>query len=246
MTAAPVPQPRRPLVIAIDGPAGAGKSTIARLLSERLGLPYLDTGAMYRAVGLLARRAGMQPPFRRDEEARLAALVDGHRIDVGAGDGDTVVTIDGEDVSHAIRASECSAMASAVSAVSAVRRALVPLQRDQAHRHGGVLEGRDIGTVVVPDADLKVFLTATADERALRRQRDLARRGLEEDLDAIRREQERRDHQDSSRSDSPLMVAEGSLVIDTSTMSPDEVVDRIVSELPRTGSGDLDTPGRTP
>jgi CMP/dCMP kinase len=233
-------------VIAIDGPAGAGKSTIARMLAARLGVPYLDTGAMYRAVGLLARRAGMTPPFAQGDWPKLAALVDGHQIEVGGGDGDTVVMVDGEDVSQLIRVPECSTMASAVSAVSAVRRALVPLQRDQAHRHGGVLEGRDIGTVVVPGADLKVFLTATAGERALRRQRDLAARGIEEDLSAIQQEQQQRDHQDSSRSDSPLQVAEGSLVVDTSYLSPEAVIDRILLELEGTGHRELDTPGRTP
>ncbi len=216
------------------------------MLASRLGVPYLDTGAMYRAVGLLARRAGMAPPFTEDDGPHLASLVDGHQIEVYAGNGDTMVTIDGEDVSTVIRAPECSTMASAVSAVSAVRRALVPVQRDQARRHGGVLEGRDIGTVVVPEADLKVFLTATAGERAFRRQRDLAMRGIAEDLGAIQREQEQRDHQDSSRTDSPLQVAQGSLVVDTTVLSPDEVIDRILLELSTTGHGELDTPGGTP
>jgi cytidylate kinase len=246
VTAAPASRPQRHFVIAIDGPAGAGKSTIARMLASRLRVPYLDTGAMYRAVGLLARRAGMTPPFTTDDGPRLASLVGGHQIEVCAGDGTTIVTIDGEDVSTAIRAPECSTMASAVSAVSAVRQALVPLQRDQARRHGGVLEGRDIGTVVVPDADLKVFLTATAGERAVRRQRDLALRGIGEDLEAIRREQQERDHRDSSRADSPLKVAEGSLVVDTTVLSPEEVIDRILLELSRTGHRELDTPGGTP
>lgn len=246
VTQAPTHPASRPVVIAIDGPAGAGKSTIARLLAARLGVPYLDTGAMYRAVGLLALRAGIRPPFDDRAEARLGELAGEHRIEVNGDAEGARVVVDGEDVSAEIRSPECSQMASAVSAVSAVRRSLVPLQRGEAAVRGGVLEGRDIGSVVVPEAHLKIFLTASATERAERRRLDLERRGVDVPLEEIRDEQARRDLQDSSRADSPLQVARGSVVIDTSSMSPEEVVERIVAELPATARSALDTPARTP
>ncbi len=246
MTEPTTTQPARPLVIAIDGPAGAGKSTIARMLADRLGLPYLDTGAMYRAVALLALRAGVRAPLRAADEDRLAGLANGHQIEVTAHHDGARVFIDREDVSDAIRSPECSAMASAVSAVSAVRQSLVPLQRAQAARSGGVLEGRDIGSVVVPDADLKVFLTASAAVRAQRRCRDLAERGIAADLESVRSEQAQRDLQDTSRADSPLLVARGSVVIDTTQLGLEGVVERIVAELEATRTKLLDTPGRTP
>ncbi len=221
------------VVVAIDGPAGAGKSTVARMLAGRLGVPYIDTGAMYRAVGVLAMREGMSPPFGEAERRRLEALAREHRIELEPGPDGVRVRVDGEDVSETIRSPEAAAMASAVSAVPGVRRALVPLQRAMAAAHGGVLEGRDIGTVVFPDADLKVFLTAAPEVRARRRLADLQGRGVETTLEAVLAEQEERDLRDTTREDSPLMVAPGALVIDSSELEPGAVVDRIVAHLGR-------------
>jgi cytidylate kinase len=223
----------RPPVIAIDGPAGAGKSTVARLLAGRLGLPYLDTGAMYRAAALLARRAGLSAPFAGTAGSRVAELVARHHIQLLPGVPAARVLLDGEDVSEAIRAPEVSALASAVAALSEVRRVLVALQRSLGRAAGGVMEGRDIGSVVFPDADLKVFLTASVGERAGRRWAELRRKGVEVTRAEVQRQQDARDAQDSTRSDSPLRVAEGALVVDTTGLDPERVVERLVEELRR-------------
>lgn len=223
-----------PVLIAIDGPAGAGKSTVASALARRLGLPYLDTGAMYRAVGLLALRAGFVPPFSGADEVEIGQLVEAHEVALRV-DGEKVrVEIDGEDVTDAIRSPECAMIASAVSAISAVRRALVPVQRRLASLSGGVMEGRDIGTVVLPEARLKAFLTASPETRARRRHEEIVARGVQVELEEIREQQRRRDRQDTSRADSPLQVAQGAVVVDTSGMTVSEVVDRLLEELDRT------------
>ncbi len=225
--------PKHSLVIAVDGPAGAGKSTIARALAKRLGIPYLDTGAMYRAVGLLASRHGFTTPFDVGTGACMAAMLDEHSVECRADDDGFRVMLDGEDVSREIRTPEASAMASAVSALPEIRRALVPQQRRMGEKHGGVMEGRDIGTVVFPGADLKVFLTATPEERARRRLGDLGEAGAGLSLDEVRVQQARRDLQDSSRADSPLQVASGAVVVDTTGLDIPLVVDRLMDELRR-------------
>lgn len=233
-----------PMVIAIDGPAGAGKSTIAAMLAERLGVPYLDTGAMYRAAALLALRAGLGVPLDDAVAKEVVQLLTDHIIDVEIEEGETRVVLDGDDVSQEIRTAECSAMASAVSALSPVRRKLVMLQRQLGERHGGVIEGRDIGSVVFPDARLKVFLTASPEERARRRHRDLEGLEAETSLEDVLRQQQQRDRQDSSRKDSPLQVARGAVVIDTTGMSTDEVVLRLIEELDRARDNELDSSGQ--
>jgi len=227
----PRDKPETTTLIAIDGPAGAGKSTVAGRLAARLGVPYLDTGAMYRAVALLALRDGLTTPLDEESSRRVPNLMEKHRIDVEADISGTRILVDGDDVSSELRSPECSLMASAVSAISEVRRGLVPLQRRLGLEKGGVMEGRDIGTVVFPDADLKVYLTASAEERALRRHRDLAEREMDVSIDQVREEQHRRDRQDTSRSDSPLQVARGSVVVDTTGLTLDEVVDRLMEEV---------------
>lgn len=237
---------QRPLLVAIDGPAGAGKSTVAAALAQRLGLPYLDTGAMYRAVGLLAQRAGLEPPFEGTALVTLERLVAAHSIELRLNRERVRVLIDDEDVSEAIRSPDCAMMASAVSAIPAVRRALVPVQRRLAVVAGGVMEGRDIGSVVLPDAHLKAFLTAGSSIRAQRRHEEMVARGSQIELEEVREQQRRRDRQDTSRADSPLQVARGAIVIDTSGMTVDEVVDRLLEELRRTSGGRLTGTGETP
>lgn len=231
MIDSPRVKPQPTVLIAIDGPAGAGKSTVAGRLAARLGVPYLDTGAMYRAVAFLALREGLTTTLDELAAKRVTHLMEEHPIDVEADIKGTRILIDGEDVSSDIRTPECSLMASAVSAIPEVRRALVPLQRRLGLEKGGVMEGRDIGTVVFPDADLKVYLTANAEERALRRHRDLSERDIEVSIDQVREEQTRRDRQDTSRADSPLQVARGSVVVDTTGLTLDEVVDRLAEEV---------------
>ena len=227
----PKPPPGDRIIIAIDGPAGAGKSTVASRLAGRLGIPYLDTGAMYRAVALLALREGLEPPLDKIASNRVVQLMDRHRIEVEANDGETTILVDGDDVGEEIRTPECSLMASAVSALAEVRQALVPLQRELGLQNGGVMEGRDIGTVVFPDADLKVFLTASADERARRRHEDLRGRDVDTSIDEVRAQQQQRDLQDTSRSESPLQVARGSVVVDTTGLTLAEVVERLFEEV---------------
>lgn len=231
MIDSPPEKPRAAVIIAIDGPAGAGKSTVAGRLAARLGVPYLDTGAMYRAVALLALREGLSTTLDEPAMKRVLRLMEEHSIDVEADITGTRILIDGVDVSSEIRTPECSLMASAVSAIPEVRRALVPLQRRLGLDKGGVMEGRDIGTVVFPDADLKFYLTATAEERALRRHRDLSARDPQVSVDQVLEEQNRRDRQDTSRTESPLQVARGSVVVDTTGLTLDEVVDRLTEEV---------------
>jgi cytidylate kinase len=204
-------------VVAIDGPAGAGKSTIARALARRLGVPYLDTGAMYRAVTHAALRDGVDPA-NAEAVTRLAVV---SRIEVGDGD----VKVDGVDVTREIRTAQINRAVSHVAAISGVRSILRDQQRAWVAAHGGgVVEGRDIGTVVFPDATLKVFLTASPHVRAQRR---VAESGG--DVDAIARSIAERDRLDSTRIDSPLMTADGSVTIDTSNLSIDEVVEKLLS-----------------
>jgi cytidylate kinase len=222
---------QKKIVIAIDGPAGAGKSSVASQLATRLGIPYLDTGAMYRAVALIALREGLNAPLDEAASSRVVELMRTHRLDVEVGKGGTIILIDGRDVSGEIRTPECSLMASAVSSLPEVRRALVPLQRELGLEYGGVMEGRDIGTVVFPDADLKIFLTASVDERARRRLLDLRELDLETSLQEVQEQQQQRDRQDTSRSESPLQVARGSVVVDTTESTLEEVVERLFVEV---------------
>jgi cytidylate kinase len=205
------------MVIAIDGPAGAGKSTVARAVAERLGFTYLDSGAMYRCVALLALR---------DPGADLAELAAGAKIELGP-----AVRLDGEDVSGEIRTADVSREASLVAAEPAVREALVAKQRTLLAAGDWVAEGRDIGTVVAPDAELKLYLDADPAERARRRASQI---GAEQA--SVLAEQTIRDERDRSRSESPLRAAEGAVVLDTTGLPLAEVVDRIAA-LARASTG---------
>jgi cytidylate kinase len=226
-----------PLIVAIDGPAAAGKSTIASLLAWRLGVPYLDTGAMYRAVAWLALRDGISQPIADADMPRVAGLLDTHRIELEAGEHGLRVLVDDHELGDEIRTPEVAMMASAVSALPGVRRRLVAAQRELGLRRGGVMEGRDITSVVFPDARLRVFLTASPEERARRRHRDLGGAGAAS-LEEVRRQQQLRDLQDTTRADSPLHVAKGVIVIDTTGQSAEEIVQRLLDELGRTAPPD--------
>ena len=213
------------LVIAIDGPAGAGKSTIARLLAARLALRYLDTGAMYRALALKASRAAL--PY---EEA--AGLMPHTRIDFGPGDPQPVL-LDGEDVSEEIRTPQVGEAASALSSYPAVRRAMVARQREIVAGGGVVLEGRDTTTVVAPSAHLKLYLTASLEERATRRTREFAGKGHSTAFERVRSDIENRDHRDINRDDSPLTVADDAHVVETAGLGIDEVLVKVLSLVPK-------------
>jgi cytidylate kinase len=201
------------MVVAIDGPAGAGKSTVARAVARALGFTYLDSGAMYRAVGLMAQRHGGAASDRAEE------------LDIRLGER---VLVDGEDVTEAIRSPEVSEAASKVATNERVRAALVKKQRELLASGDWVAEGRDIGTVVAPDAEVKVFLTASPEERARRRAEELGT-----DVDTVLRDQTLRDAQDMEREHSPLMAAPGAVELDTSGLSVDDVVARIVELVER-------------
>jgi len=210
-------------IIAIDGPSGVGKTTTSRLVARALGLPHIDTGAMYRALALAATREGIDT---RDE-TKLEELASRVRIDFIPGETSRVL-LNGEDVTALLRTPEMSMAASNVSAVPAVRRVLVRLQQELGRRGGGVLEGRDIGTKVFPETPYKFFLTARPEIRARRRYEELLAKGAEVPYQTILETTVARDEQDSSRSDSPLRYDDTYTVIDTSDLTIAEVVKRIV------------------
>ena len=212
-----------PLIVAIDGPSGAGKSTVARALAARLGVPYIDTGAMYRAVGLAAREAGLRLPIQ-DPEA-VVRIAESGTIGLEAAGGGLRVRWNGRDVSDAIREPEISLYASAVSAISGVRRRLVAEQQRLGRRGGGVLEGRDIGTHVFPETPHKFFLTASAEVRA--------DRGTPRPLADVLDEMRRRDRDDSTRSDSPLRLDDRYVLVDSTGRDAPAVVSEIEARVRR-------------
>ncbi len=211
-------------MIALDGPSGAGKSTVARLLAQKLGYLYIDTGAMYRAIGWKARHEGIDP----SDEKKLADLCQRTEVLIKKDNKDPRVYVDGRDVSSEIRTPEMGMTASAVSKSAAVRARLLTLQRELGNNGGVVMDGRDIGTVVFPDADIKFFLDASAGERGRRRYLELKAKGMDVDLARITQEIVDRDQQDSSRILAPLKKAEDALLLDTTGMSIDGVLDAMV------------------
>ncbi len=222
--------------VAIDGPSGAGKSTVARALAARTGALYLDTGAMYRAVGLYMLRAGVDP---RDAAA-VAQRVDGADVRVQYVDGlGQRVYLGREDVSEQIRQPQVSMAASAVSAVPAVRERMVDMQRQIARGHSVVMDGRDIGTKVLPDATLKVYLSADNAVRARRRYEELRAKGATDTYEQVLEEMKRRDYDDSTRAASPLCQADDAVFVDSTGMSEREVVERVCALLSQKCEGGL-------
>ena len=208
----------RRYAVAVDGPAGAGKSTLAKAAAERLGILYVDTGAIYRTIGLYVRRHGIDP---KDTAAVLAALPD---IRIGMdhdADGMQRMLLNGEDVTADIRLPEISMYASAVSAIQGVRDFLMEMQRSLARERSVIMDGRDIGTVVLPDADVKIFLYADVEVRAKRRELELRQRGTPKPYEEVLREMEERDYNDTHRAAAPLRAADDAIMVDTSSMDFD-------------------------
>lgn len=211
--------------VAIDGPSGAGKSTIARAAAKELGYVYVDTGAIYRTVGYFAYSRGVEP---QDREA-VVALLPQIEIEMGYGeDGLQHMVLNGQDVTKEIRLPQISMYASHVSAIPAVRDFLMEMQRSAARRSSVIMDGRDIGTVVLPHADVKIFLTASAEERANRRHAELLARGTPQDYDTILAEIQQRDYNDTHRATAPLRPAEDSVLLDTTSLNFEESCRRVM------------------
>ncbi len=216
------------MIITIDGPAGSGKSTVARLLAEKLGFVYIDTGAMYRAVAYLALKKGVE------SKNELIKLLDDTDLNIDYSDGKFRIFIDGEEITEKIRTEEVGKKASEIAKIPEVREKLVKMQRKIGLKvKNAVLEGRDTGTVVFPDADYKFFLTASPEERAKRRYLQLKERGINLTYEEILKSIIDRDKSDTQRSVSPLKPAEDAIIIDTTDMSVDEVVDFILKKIKR-------------
>lgn len=216
--------------IAIDGPSGAGKSTISRKAAEKFGFIYVDTGAIYRTIGLATKIRGVS----LDDTAAVVALLPTLEIELKYNDaGEQHMYLDGNDVSRDIRLPEVSMLASKVSAIPAVREFLVDMQRGMAEKYDVIMDGRDIGTVILPNADLKIFLTADVRDRARRRYEELRAKGMEKPFDEILAEMEKRDEQDTQRAAAPLKAADDAVLLDTSGNTLEESIDevcRLISE----------------
>lgn len=216
--------------IAVDGPSGAGKSTLAKAIAKRLGIVYVDTGAIYRTIGYYMFRNGIDP---KDDAAVTAALPSIHVDMTYSDDGLQHMFLNGEDVTGQIRLPQISMYASDVSAIPAVRDFLLEMQRDMARRTSVIMDGRDIGTVVLPDADVKIFLTADVAERARRRTAELAQRGTPRPYEEVLREMEERDWNDSHRATAPLRPAEDSEIVDTTHIGFEESLELLLRVIDR-------------
>lgn len=214
----------KPLRVALDGPAGAGKSTVAKQAAKALGLTYVDTGAMYRAITWKALQEKINPT----DEAALTELSNRVQISFKLTPEGQDVFLDGVDITEAIRTPEVTGNVSAVSAVAGVREAMVKLQQDIAAQTGVLMDGRDIGTVVLPDADVKIWLTASVEERAQRRYNELVAKGQTLDFEQLKADIERRDRFDSGREHSPMKMAEDAVVLDTTGLSIEKVIEKIL------------------
>ena len=212
------------IAVAIDGPVGAGKSSIAKECAKRLGFIYVDTGAMYRCIGLFCDRNGVD----MDDPVRVSAALSHISLDVKIKDGTQHIYLNGYDVSDEIRLPEISMAASKVSAIPAVRAFLLQLQRDMAESRDVIMDGRDIGTVVLPNATVKIYLTADAEVRAKRRYDEYCAKGMDCDYEEILNTVKKRDMQDMTRAIAPLKQADDAVLLDTSDLSIEEVVDRIL------------------
>ncbi len=210
--------------VAIDGPGGAGKSTISKRAAKELGFLYVDTGALYRAVGLNAMRTGAD---LNDTES-IEKSLDGISVDLKYENGEQAVLLNGENVSSLIRTPEASMAASAVSAVPAVRKFLFSLQQNIAAKNNCIMDGRDIGTVVLPNAQVKIFLTASPEERAMRRYKELVEKGENVEYENVLAELKQRDYNDSHRALAPLKPAEDSALVDTTGLNLEESVEKII------------------
>jgi cytidylate kinase len=215
------------LIVTIDGPAASGKSTTARTVARRLGYKYLDTGAMYRAIGLKALKTGVSV----EDEAAMAELARGTEVDVRTLSSGTRVILDGVDVTDELRSPDVSAAASAVAALGTVRERMVEIQRNVGAEGGIVAEGRDIGSVVFPDAEVKIYLDADLTTRAERRKRELNGKGTPVELGKVERDIRSRDKSDSNRSHSPLVVPEGAVIVDTTHLTIEEQIEEVLREV---------------
>lgn len=214
------------VAIALDGPAGAGKSSIAKRAAKALDFIYVDTGALYRTIGLAATRKGVEPKPSAEVEKLLSEIT----VDLTFNDkGEQIVLLDGEDVSGLIRTPEASMMASKISAVPSVRAYLLDLQRNMAKSHNVIMDGRDIGTVVLPDAKVKIFLTASPEARAQRRYKELCEKGMDVKYEDVLNDVITRDYNDSHRETAPLKPAEGCVTVDTTELDFEQSVEKIIS-----------------
>ena len=222
------------IAIAIDGPAGAGKSTISKSAAKRLGFIYIDTGALYRTVGLAASRAGVEPV----EGEAVDKLLESITVELAFNDkGEQIVMLNGEDVSGLIRTPEASMMASKISAVPAVRAFLLDLQRDMAKKDNVIMDGRDIGTVILPDAEVKIFLTASPEARAERRYKELVEKGMDVKYEDILEDVKTRDYNDSHRAIAPLKQADDAVLADTTEIDLEGSIDLIVKIIKENSNG---------
>lgn len=220
--------------VAIDGPAGAGKSTISKGAAKRLGFVYIDTGAMYRAIGLAAVRRGIDS----SDAEKVKTILDDVEVTIRHDEGGQLIFLNGEDVSTDIRLPEISVAASNVAVIPEVRLKLVELQRALAAESDVIMDGRDIGTYVLPDAELKIYLTASVEERAERRCRELREKGVETDFEAVKKDIEYRDKNDSGREFAPLKPAEDSVYMDNTEITLEESIDKVCELVRKVRNGE--------